>query len=330
MDSPEPRPTTAEVSAFLLELHERSNELGHAELQALALQRFGGIIPFDSGLLVMGTIQDGVPYGHDVVLHACSPELMASWDSVKHEDRVAAWALTHPGETGNFAVDGPIFDGCEAMREHCRVFRLAHVLCTSMVSRDTGLYWVMSTYRADPTAPFREGERKATEICVPHIFAAARRARVNQLRTSTQIDEVHGQAAGIANDVGLVLEAEPAFAGLVRVGFPGWSGPMLPKEVSAALGRREAVRIARGKLVLRADPASGVFLVTVRRALPADQLTAREREIAEAFSLGETHRELGVRFDVSPNTVRRHLSNIYEKLGISSKAELDRMLSGTR
>ncbi len=324
------QPTTSEVSGFLLELHEGSNEVGHHELQRLALERFSEMIPFDSGLLAMGTIQGGVPYGHDVVLHDVSPELMASWDAVKHEDRVAEWAFAHPGRTGNFVVAGPIFEGCEAMLAHCRHFRLAHVLCTSMIAPDTGLYWVMSTYRADPDRPFREEERSATEIVVPHIFSAARRARIMQLRTRAKLEVGLGQSAAIANEGGLVLEAEPTFAELLRSGFPGWSGPMLPAEVFALFASGASARLARGKIVLRADPAQGVFLLDVRRALPADALTTRERVIADAFSLGETHREIGARFGVSPNTVRRHLANIYEKLGISSKAELERMLSGAR
>jgi len=32
------------------------------------------------------------------------------------------------------------------------------------------------------------------------------------------------------------------------------------------------------------------------------------------------------RLQIAPATVRRHLANLYEKLGVSSKAELDRML----
>jgi DNA-binding CsgD family transcriptional regulator len=69
-------------------------------------------------------------------------------------------------------------------------------------------------------------------------------------------------------------------------------------------------------------------LVHVRRVVVADRLTARERQIAEAFSTGDSYREIGERLTIAPNTVRRHLANIYEKLGISSKVELDRMLGG--
>jgi DNA-binding CsgD family transcriptional regulator len=229
---------------------------------------------------------------------------MESWARIRHEDRIALWAFHHPGVTGNFPVAGPIFDGCDAARAHCN--------------------------RADAGKPFSESEREAMQLVVPHLVAASRRARIAQLRARTHVSEGHGQAAAIANEDGLVLEAEPGFAELVAQGWPGWAGPLLPARVAEQLASGMAGRVMEGRVVLRLDPADSVVLLHIRRAVAADKLTAREREIAEAFSLGEPHRELGDRFGVSPNTVRRHLANIYEKLGISSKAELDRMLSGTR
>ena len=91
----------------------------------------------------MGTIRNGIPHGNDVVLHERPPEFMTSWDAVKHEDNVARWALGHPGETGNFAVDGPFFDGCDAMRAHRKLWTISHELCTSMISSQAGVYWVI-------------------------------------------------------------------------------------------------------------------------------------------------------------------------------------------
>lgn len=323
-------PSAADISSFLLDLHERSNELGYRELQQHAMRALTAVIPFDAGLLAIGTIREGVPHGHDVVLHECPPELMTSWETIKHEDRVALWAFHHPGQTGNFAVAGPIFDGCDAARAHCREWGIAHVMCTAMISMHAGLYWVMSTYRASEDKPFSETERQAMELIVPHMFAAARRARIGQLRVRTHVADGHGQAAAIANETAIVLEAEPAFAALLAEGWPGWTGPLLPAQAAESIASGLPARINAGRIVLRMDAADGVVLLHARHAVPADTLTAREREIAEAFSLGETHRDLGIRFGVSPNTVRRHLTNIYEKLGISSKAELDRMLSSAR
>jgi len=315
-------------ASFLLELHERSNELGYREFQHAALDRLARLIPFDSGLLAIGTIQAGAPTGRDVVLHGQPPEFMASWDTVRHEDRVAVWAFTHPNQTGNFAVDGPFFEGLQAMKAHCREWKLAHVLVTAMVAQQAGLYWVLSVYGSDPKRPFTEDERAAMELVVPHVIAASRRARLGQLRARTAMTDAHGQAAAIVNDEGIILEAEPGFTDLLRGEFSGWEGPLLPRAVHDVALAGRSTREVLGRLAVRSDPsAGGVFLLHVRRAVPADQLTTREREIAQLFSEGDTHRQLGARLGVSPNTVRRHLFNIYEKLGISSKVELQKMLS---
>jgi DNA-binding CsgD family transcriptional regulator len=321
-------PTSSEIVAFLLDLHERSNELGYHELYRFTLERLGKILSFDGGLLAMGIVLDGIPQGNDYVLHKRPPELMASWEEVKDQDRIALWAVTNPGRTGNFDIRSSIFDGCDRARAHCAKWGIAHVLCTSMFSSDGSIFSVMSLYRADPDSPFSEEERQANELVVPHIFAAARRARLGQLRARTRVPDAHGQAGALADPSGFVFEAEPGFVDLMRTVWPGWSGPRLPDDLKRHLDKERSARVVRKPIVIRADAADRSTLLHVRRMVPADLLTAREREIAEAFSLGETYREIGVRLEVSPNTVRRHLANVYEKLGIASKAELDKMISG--
>lgn len=57
------------------------------------------------------------------------------------------------------------------------------------------------------------------------------------------------------------------------------------------------------------------------------ELSKREREIALAYSGGESYREIGARLFISPSTVRTHLGTIYRKLGVSSKIELLRALT---
>ncbi|MEM7021954.1 MAG: AAA family ATPase [Pseudomonadota bacterium] len=54
----------------------------------------------------------------------------------------------------------------------------------------------------------------------------------------------------------------------------------------------------------------------------AEYLSARERQIAEAYAAGENYREIAERLCIAPATVRTHLSTIYRKLGVSSKIAL--------
>ena len=59
-----------------------------------------------------------------------------------------------------------------------------------------------------------------------------------------------------------------------------------------------------------------------------EHLSARERQIAEAYATGQSYREIAERLFIAPATVRTHLSTIYRKLGVSSKIELQDALAG--
>jgi two-component system, NarL family, nitrate/nitrite response regulator NarL len=51
-------------------------------------------------------------------------------------------------------------------------------------------------------------------------------------------------------------------------------------------------------------------------------LTARELEILVKVLEGKTNRELASQFSISQNTVKRHLTNIFDKLGVYNRLEL--------
>ena len=60
----------------------------------------------------------------------------------------------------------------------------------------------------------------------------------------------------------------------------------------------------------------------VRRPTGIGGLTSREMEIISAIQSGNSNREIANRLAISEETVKRHLSNIFGKLGVSSRLEL--------
>jgi two-component system nitrate/nitrite response regulator NarL len=55
---------------------------------------------------------------------------------------------------------------------------------------------------------------------------------------------------------------------------------------------------------------------------PADRLTARERQVVAGVASGESNREIARRLGLAEDTVKHHVTNIFDKLGVSNRAEL--------
>lgn len=55
---------------------------------------------------------------------------------------------------------------------------------------------------------------------------------------------------------------------------------------------------------------------------PASQLTPRERQVISAIVEGATNKLIGQQFGLSEQTVKNHISHIFDKLGVSNRLEL--------
>ena len=70
--------------------------------------------------------------------------------------------------------------------------------------------------------------------------------------------------------------------------------------------------------------ASGMPLRPGSRVRSSDELSARELQVAHAVARGVTNREAAARLFLSEKTIERHLSSVYRKLGVRSRAQLVR------
>jgi ATP/maltotriose-dependent transcriptional regulator MalT len=138
---------------------------------------------------------------------------------------------------------------------------------------------------------------------------------------------------------GAVLFAEgkmKAALALLREAWATWQQLDMPYESARAgvligracqgLGDNETAR-------LHFDAAASVFrrlgaapdlvelerLMAARDTGPDSALTDREREVLALVAAGETNRQIATALDISEHTVARHLSNIFDKLGVTSR-----------
>jgi DNA-binding NarL/FixJ family response regulator len=60
-------------------------------------------------------------------------------------------------------------------------------------------------------------------------------------------------------------------------------------------------------------------LTAAQSAGPLPALTDREGEVLSLVASGDTNREIATALGISEHTVARHLSNIFDKLGVTSR-----------
>ncbi len=73
-------------------------------------------------------------------------------------------------------------------------------------------------------------------------------------------------------------------------------------------------------------PSSGASAVGPRRQ---ESLTPAEERVAALVAEGKTNREVAAALFLSDRTVEGHLSRIFGKLGVRSRTELARVLTGS-
>jgi DNA-binding NarL/FixJ family response regulator len=66
--------------------------------------------------------------------------------------------------------------------------------------------------------------------------------------------------------------------------------------------------------------------ISGRRRSPGASLTPSEQRVAELVASGLSNKEVAAQLFISVYTVEAHLSNVYTKLGIRSRAQLARQL----
>ena len=86
---------------------------------------------------------------------------------------------------------------------------------------------------------------------------------------------------------------------------------------------------SRNHVLLATEPAWQSFVDALEDFLPAsapaaaalDELTAREREVLEVVAQGLDNSGIAARLKISDKTVRNHVSIIFSKLGVTSRAQ---------
>jgi DNA-binding NarL/FixJ family response regulator len=110
----------------------------------------------------------------------------------------------------------------------------------------------------------------------------------------------------------------------LRLGARG----VLTKDADAKLLGKAIRCVLAGEYWIGRDMVADWLDYSRRQTKPDHTLTVREREIANQVLSGKTNREIAGALAISGETVKRHIRNIYDKCGVSSRMELAIYLTG--
>lgn len=322
-------PATSELdtlSRLLLDVHRAGDEQGVAQVQPWILERLKQDLPFDSALWCRLAMTPGGPVLHAMHLHGQPAQMMVDYESVKGHDTLAVQAIAQLG----VPVRAEAAEAPPPIRPYLRRWGLLQGLCTMQIDATSALAYSVSLYRRDAKRRYSERDVALMQAVFPHLRAADDRCKLHHLR---QVAEDRATSLGkgslaACDAKGMLHHASASFTEALIRQWPGWRGPWLPAQVLplvAAAGGEIAVGEDQ---VLRCAPLADLRLLHLRSRSALDRLPPRLREVARLAAEGSTHRQIGERLGIAPATVRNHLSHIYTRLRLRSKAALAACVHG--
>ena len=196
-------------------------------------------------------------------------------------------------------------------------------LATIVAEKTDGYVSFVGLCADDRPEAFTDAERIFKQMLMPHLSQAS---RINRAMTTVGA-VMEREAVALVRQDGSILSVQGPFHDFAEA---EWGVPIvsLPVEMMAAL-RRDGEW--RGEtLSARLSPFGSNCFVHLSMVSALSGLSGREREVAELFASGMTSKQVARALGTSPSTVRNQVVRIYEKLRISNKAALARIVSKDR
>jgi DNA-binding CsgD family transcriptional regulator len=170
---------------------------------------------------------------------------------------------------------------------------------------------------------FTERDRAVLDFLRPHLANLYEAAQARR-RAAQAVALLEESEAGlvILGAGGAIEHATPEAVRLLSAYFPDYRS-RLPEDIAEwVLDQRLApspapLQILGEELSLLVHDVDGALLLEEQRSEPP--LTDREREILELVAAGKTNAEIAETIWIAPGTVRKHLENIFEKLGVHTR-----------
>lgn len=312
----------SKANQLVVDLYRAGREVPFANFQEWALTQMHEVLDFDAAWWGRGANKPLMV--HQVHLHRCAPTLVDDYAPWIEVDFFREAVCAQPGTTISVSdlMSRKKLEATAIYREFGAKHRVEWSLGTVLIEPLSSLNEFITVWRKDAERPFSEAERAIKQFLMPHLAESYRNCRLLHLLENGRRESASCWA--LCNSDGILVDAHRRFAGMVKSEWPAWNSAELPaamrKQVVAGkdyLGRQ---------LAIQARPLSGYLYLEARPKSAVDQLSRREREVANHYAEGRTYVEIATLLGLAPATVRNLISRAFQKLVVNNKAELVRRL----
>jgi DNA-binding CsgD family transcriptional regulator len=303
---------------LILGLYGAAQECTPTEFSEQALSQLKSTLHFDSA--VMMNIDVG---GADKLtirsMHLSNQPLeqLLAWDQLETPDYVLDAAFRQRGVSLT-SISRDTFGGHADFMAYCRRYEIAHTLI--QVSRPLAPNSVdlMSLWRARPGQHYVEGDRRLSDLLLPHVFQAGRVSR----RLFDQLASDAADRISVLANLHGCLHTAPADAiALLQREWREWSPPLLPPQLMRQLASNQQLLYSGDHIVVKAASLGPALHLQIS-GRPTLNLTAAEWNVARLAAQGLSYKDIARQLGNSPSTVRNQLHSVYSKLGVNNKTQL--------
>jgi DNA-binding CsgD family transcriptional regulator len=316
----------AALSRLLLGLHTAAAAAPLETAKETLLAALRAELPFDSAIWGSGAESPQLIFG--IAALDFPLEQLIAYAPWQSHDALRAAAAARPGTALRNEDIAPLADhyASETYRAYCGPAGLEHTLGIAEIDPVTNVGELVFLFRTDRANPYSDAQRDLLEQAMPHLVVAWRHRLLREFNRTAPRNgasaETPGKGHAVIDPSGYIHASDATFGLAMRAAFPGWLGPLLPpplRALATADGQHTVpgFRLIRGaeRHILRAEPPG------------ATPLSPAEHKVAALFAQGLTAPAVARRLNLSPLTVRNHVTAIYQKLDLHTKAELARYMA---
>lgn len=315
------------IDAFISHLYRSAPSISPAQYRVWALAQLSRVIEFDAAFWGSGNqTQIHFHYVDQIGLDDKYVEqLEATMDINPIKDEVLN-NLDRPIDMADVIADEDFYRS-KLYQKLFMPYGIERILASAHLDMTSGLYTLISLYRFDRTQIFSDDEKSLQKKLMYHLVSAMSHAFFLHLRVGQGLQETRGQeSAALCDFEGCFHEAQPRFMSLLNEHYPQQNLYTLPIKIPSDLrggkNTNYPLLIESHNLAFELTPIGNLVKVSLRPLGPLDRLSGREKQVVNLVCKGLTFKEVARSLGLAPSTVSNHLYRIYDKLAISSRAEL--------